>query len=158
MPLAYDVVSAARSNTALSYGVTVTPQPYKFISLYAGDSTGNNIIIQKNFVYVTSLSVNPFGNQTKQDTIVENEFVYSNTKSLVVDPFGNQTKQDTIIENKFGYSNTEPMVYNTFQNQTKPDSIQQPGFNQTRIAAPVQVLNTSLSTVTGAGGAESWIS
>ena len=131
MPLAYDVVSAARSNTALSYGVTVTPQPYKFISLYAGDSTGNNIIIQKNFVYVTSLSVNPFGNQTKQDTI---------------------------IENKFGYSNTEPMVYNTFQNQTKPDSIQQPGFNQTRIAAPVQVLNTSLSTVTGAGGAESWIS
>jgi hypothetical protein len=268
MPLAYDVVSAASSNTALSYGVIVKPQPYKIVSLYPGDGGGNNIIIQTNFGLITkSLPTNPFGNQTKQDSIVEStysyitkslpvnrllnptnafntlientNYVYANTKSVTFNPFGNQTQQDTIVEstknyitksvtfdpfyyqtkqdsiveNKYGYSNTEPLIFNTvYQNkpdsfienkyggfsntkpifvhpiidktteqdtiienkygysntesmvynpslyQTKQDTLTQNSATFIKPPAPVQVLNTSLSTVNGPGGAEAWIS
>lgn len=80
--------------------------------------------------------------------------LYRPVRFLSSEGTGNGT---IIIENTFGYSNTEPIVM-AETDKTIPDSVAQIGQNLQNKPASVQVLNTALSSVSGAGGAEAWIS
>jgi len=88
----------------------------------------------------------------------------SNVTSKVYQPIrmlsseGYSTNTALVVERSYIHSNTEAMVINPTTDKTYANTIIQTSVQQLRQIYPVQVLNTSLSTVTGAGGAESWIS